>query len=153
MSLFEKFQSNLRKQIRKLPKNMKSVKIIHYYSLLFIRVLCNLLSHLGPIFADFHWDFRIFADLQWFQNFHRIQNFRQFSNLFSQNRLKKRNTSLFSGICREIRTNFHQTFSEKCKIRHKKKKNWKFVFSFAKKCWWFLAEILRSERCKSMRIL
>ena len=33
------FQSNLRKQIRKLPKILKSVKIIHHYSLLFIRVL------------------------------------------------------------------------------------------------------------------
>ena len=32
------FQSNLRKQIRKLPKILKSVKIIHYYSMLFIRV-------------------------------------------------------------------------------------------------------------------
>ena len=46
-------------------------------------------------------------------NFHRFQNFRQFSNLFSQIRLKKRHTSLFPGICREIRTNFHQKFSEK----------------------------------------
>ena len=33
------FQSNLRKQIRKLLKILKSVKIIHYYSLSFIRVL------------------------------------------------------------------------------------------------------------------
>ena len=33
------FQSILRKQIRKLPKILKSVKIIHYYSLLLIRVL------------------------------------------------------------------------------------------------------------------
>ena len=35
------FQSNLRKQLGKLPKILKSVKIIHYYSLLvlFIRVL------------------------------------------------------------------------------------------------------------------
>ena len=33
------FQSVLRKQIRKLPKNLKSVKIIHYCSLLFICVL------------------------------------------------------------------------------------------------------------------
>ena len=35
------FQSILRKQIRKLPKILKSdsVKIIHYFSLLFIRVL------------------------------------------------------------------------------------------------------------------
>ena len=33
------FQSTLRKQIRKLPTILKSVNIIHYYSLLFIRVL------------------------------------------------------------------------------------------------------------------
>ena len=33
------FQSILRKQIRTLPKILKSVKITHYYSLLFIRVL------------------------------------------------------------------------------------------------------------------
>ena len=33
------FQSKLRKQIRKLPKFLKSVKIIHYYSFLFIRLL------------------------------------------------------------------------------------------------------------------
>ena len=33
------FQSNLRKQIRKLPKILKFVKIIQYYSILFIRVL------------------------------------------------------------------------------------------------------------------
>ena len=33
------FQSNLRKQIKKLPKILKSLKIIHYTSLLFIRVL------------------------------------------------------------------------------------------------------------------
>ena len=32
----EIFQSNLRKQISRLPKILKSVKIIHYYSLLFI---------------------------------------------------------------------------------------------------------------------
>ena len=33
------FQSILRKQFRKLPKILKSVKIIQYYSILFIRVL------------------------------------------------------------------------------------------------------------------
>jgi hypothetical protein len=33
------FQSNLRKQIRKLPKNLKFVRIIHYYSKLFTGVL------------------------------------------------------------------------------------------------------------------
>ena len=48
-------------------------------------------------------------------NFHRIwfQNFRQFSNLFSQIWVKKRQTPLFSGICREIRTKIHQKFAEK----------------------------------------
>ena len=35
------FQSNLRKQIRKLPKILKSVKFIQYYSILFNRVLRN----------------------------------------------------------------------------------------------------------------
>ena len=47
-----------------------------------------------------------------FPNFRNL-NFRQFSNLFSQIWLKKRHTSLFSGICREIRTKFHQKFAEK----------------------------------------
>ena len=46
-------------------------------------------------------------------NIHSFQNFRQFSNLCSQIRFKKRHTSLFSGICREIRTKIHQQFSEK----------------------------------------
>ena len=36
------FQSNLRKQIRKLPKILKFVKIIHYYSKLFTGVLTRL---------------------------------------------------------------------------------------------------------------
>ena len=40
------FQSNLRKQIRKLPKILKSVKIIQYYSILFMRVL-NHAEHEG----------------------------------------------------------------------------------------------------------
>ena len=42
------FQSNLRKQIRKLPKILKSVKIIHYYSLLFIRVLSRHRRRITP---------------------------------------------------------------------------------------------------------
>ena len=44
--------------------------------------------------------------------FHKIQNFRQISDLFSQIWLKKRHTSLFAGIWREIRTKFHQKFAE-----------------------------------------
>ena len=41
------FQSILRKQIRKLPKILKSVKIIQYYSRLFIRVLSALAARAG----------------------------------------------------------------------------------------------------------
>ena len=55
-------------------------------------------------------------------NFHRFQNFRQFSNLFSQIWLKKRHTSLFSGICREIRTKIHPKFTEKMQNSTKKMK-------------------------------
>ena len=46
-------------------------------------------------------------------DFHRFQNFRQLSTLFSQIRLKKRHTSPFSEICREIRSKFHENLSEK----------------------------------------
>ena len=38
------FQSNLQKQIRNLPKNLNFVKIIHYYSKLFIGVLSEVAS-------------------------------------------------------------------------------------------------------------
>ena len=86
-------------------------------------------------------------------NFHRFQNFRQLSNLFSRIWLKKRHTSLFSGICREIRTKFHKTFAEKCKLWRKKWNNSEIQYSFAKKCSRFLAEILRLKNgakvCKS----
>ena len=48
------FQSNFRKQIRKLPKILKSVKIIQYHSILFNRVLsCFALLHATPKMA---WD-------------------------------------------------------------------------------------------------
>ena len=61
-------------------------------------------------------------------NFHRFQNFRQFSNLFSQIRLKKRHTSLFSGICREIRTKFH--LKNRRKNANFDTKKWKIGNSF-----------------------
>ena len=48
---------------------------------------------------------------------HKIQNFRQISDLFSQIWLKKRHTSLFSGIWREIRKKFIKNSQKKCKIR------------------------------------
>ena len=58
------------------------------------------------------------------KHLHRFQIFRQFSNLFSQIWLKKRHTSLFSGICREIRTKFHQNSQNKIQnSTQKMKKN------------------------------
>ena len=81
-------------------------------------------------------------------NFHRFQNFRQFSNLLSQIWLKKRHTSFFSWICRETQTKFHKQFAEKCKIWRQQMKKSEIHCSFAKICWRFLADILRSERCK-----
>ena len=49
--------------------------------------------------------------------FHRFQksrrSFSYFNFLYSQIWLKKRHTSLFPGICREILTKFHQKFVEK----------------------------------------
>ena len=41
------FQLNLRKPIRKLPKILKSVKLIQYHSILFIRVLSQVSSPKG----------------------------------------------------------------------------------------------------------
>ena len=73
-------------------------------------------------------------------NFHRIwfQNFRQSSNLFSQIWLKKRRTSFFSGICREIRAKFHKNSQKKIKMQKltqtmKKFRKSETHFSFAKK--------------------
>ena len=67
--------------------------------------------------------------------------FWQFSILFSQIWLKKRHTSLFSGICREIRTKFHQKFLDKMQ-NSKQKINRKFsiharknVDAFWRKFW------------------
>ena len=51
----------------------------------------------------------------------------------SQIRLKKRHTSFFSGICREIRTKFHQEFSEKMQNSILKMKNRKFIIHSRKK--------------------
>ena len=45
------FQSILRKQIRKLPKFLEFVKIIQYYSILFIRVLDDLVAVLDELAA------------------------------------------------------------------------------------------------------
>ena len=72
------------------------------------------------LFTDFCSDFdEILSEFH--EHAPNVKNFQQFSNLFSQIRLKKRHTSLLSGICREIRTKFHQKFAEKYKIRHRKK--------------------------------
>ena len=73
-------------------------------------------------------------------NFHRFQNFRQFSNLFSQIWLKKRHTSPVSGICREIREKIHKKFAENA--------NAKFDEEIEKK-----SEIQLSNREKMLTIL
>ena len=62
--------------------------------------------------------------------YHRFQNFRQFSDLFSKIRLNKWHTSFFSGICREIRIKFIKNSQKKSKIRHKNENTnfwWNFV--------------------------
>ena len=65
-------------------------------------------------------------------NFHRFQNFRQSSTSFSQIRLKRRHTSLFSGICREIRTNF---------IKNSRKKRISDFFHFFRQILHFLLQV------------
>ena len=56
-----RFQSNLRNQIRKLPNFLRFVRIIHYYSILFIRVINhdgsenNLVSERGTALDDPQW--------------------------------------------------------------------------------------------------
>ena len=152
------FQSNLRKQIRNLPKILNFVKKIHYYSELFTSLLTQTAkscskrcmsrrtgsaakskvdasksSTSGPDAAssptlsasrasakstDSQSVPSAHLGVKWIiQNnsefFHKIQNFRQISDLFSQIWLKKRHTSLFSGIWREIRKKIHQKFAEK----------------------------------------
>ena len=94
-------------------------------------------------------------------NFHRFQNFRQFSNLFSQIWLKKRHTSLFSGIWREIRTKFHKKIAEtNCKIRRRNwKKHQKFNIQSRKNVddfwlkFWDWRTVQRSALCRSRREL
>ena len=80
--------------------------------------------------------------------FHKIQNFRQISDLFSQIWLKKRHTSLFSGIWREIRKKIHQKFAEKTakfEFFPIELLVMKFINSIAKKFWRFLTKNLRLE--------
>ena len=45
--------------------------------------------------------------------FHKIQNFRQISNLFFANLIEKATHVTISGIWREIRKKIHQKFAEK----------------------------------------
>ena len=83
-------------------------------------------------------------------NFHKIQNFRQISDLFSQIWLKKRHTSLFLEFVAKSGQNFIKNSQKKMQNSMQKMKKAEIHFSFAKKCWRFFAEILRSERCRSM---
>ena len=78
-------------------------------------------------------------------NFHRFQSFRQFSILFSQIWLKKRQTSLYSRFCREIWTNFKLQIRRKMQNSTQKMKKSETQYSFAKKNWRFLTKKLRLE--------
>ena len=95
-------------------------------------------------------------------NFHRIwfQNFRQFCNLSPQVWLKIRHTSLFSGICCEIRTNFHKKFSEKMQNSFQKmEKSGNSIFIREKNVddfwlkFWDWRTVQRSTLCRSRREL
>ena len=79
-------------------------------------------------------------------NSHKIQNFRQISDLFSEILLKKRHTSLFSGIWPEIREKNHQTFAEKnAKFELFAIELMKFINSIAKTIRRFFTKKLRLE--------
>ena len=79
-------------------------------------------------------------------NFHKIQNFRQISDLFSQICLKKRHTSLFSGIWREIRKKIHHKFAEKNAIFEVFAIELVNIHEFNRKIFWrFLTKKLRLE--------
>ena len=83
--------------------------------------------------------------------FHKIQNFGQISDLISQIWLKKRHTSLFSGVWREIRKKIHQNFAEKCKIRRRKwKKSEIQLFNREKMLTIFGWNFEIEERCKGV---
>ena len=92
-------------------------------------------------------------------NSHRFQRFRQFSSLFSQIRLKKRHASLFSGICREIRTKFHLKIALKMQNSTQKMKNRKFIFHSRKNVddfwlkFWYLSGAKVCKSCRSRREL
>ena len=77
--------------------------------------------------------------------FHKIQNFTQISDLLSQIWLKKRHTSLFSRIWREIRKKIHQNSQKKCNFRIFC--DWISEFSLiqSQKNWRFLTKKLRLE--------
>ena len=73
--------------------------------------------------------------------------------------MKKRYTSLFSGICREIRTTFHKKFAEiNAKFHEQNEKNRKFINSiannsnfafFSANFWWNFVRISRQIPEKS----
>ena len=92
-------------------------------------------------------------------NFHRFHNFWQVSNLFSQIWLKKRHTSLFSGNCREIGTNFMKQSQKKCKIWREKWKKSEFNIQSRKNVgdfwlkFWDWRTMQRSALCRSRREL
>ena len=93
-------------------------------------------------------------------NFHRFQNFRQFSNLFSQNWLESDTRHSFLECGAKSGNKFIKNSQKNAKFDEENEKKSEIHYSIAKKCWRLLAEILRlkngakkegfEERCKGV---
>ena len=88
-------------------------------------------------------------------NFHRFQNFRQFSNLFSQINLieKATHVTLFWNLSRNpesFRTKFHQKYTHRMQNSTQKMKNRKFIFHSRKMLTIFGWNFENEERCKGV---
>ena len=63
--------------------------------------------------------------------------------------IEKRQTSLFSGVWREIRKKIIKISQKNAKFDEENEKNRKFNYSIAKKCWRFLTKKLRLENTQT----
>ena len=93
---------------------MRLKALAEIYTMHSFAQICNLIfcQAFAKNFAKFCKILQNSAKLAKFRKFSIFGNF-EFSNLFSQISVKKRQTSLFYGICREIRTKIHKKFAEK----------------------------------------
>ena len=84
---------------------------------------------------------------------HKCRKFLAFSEFFSHFFQNLETFCHFLTISVKFRQNFIKILPKNRKIHRKTRMKWNEFFSFRQKFWRFFAEILRSERCKSMRIL